>query len=71
MARERHIDTSKPKPSFRLATRLCIMCGCTLLYAIPDVTQPIAWTDDVLDKALESHACQKQVPQARGVWRSR
>jgi nitrate reductase gamma subunit len=59
------------KPTFRLATRLCIVCGCTLLYAIPFHQVPHAWSDDVLDKALESHACQAQVPQARGVWRSR
>lgn len=61
--------SKRDRPVFRLATRLCIMCGCTVLFAIPDHFSPLAWTDDVLDEALKTHVC-AQVPQARGVWRS-
>lgn len=63
MAREKHIE----KPVFRLATRLCIMCGCTVLFAIPFHQVPHVWSDDVLDEALKTHVC-ATVPTTRGTW---
>ena len=66
MARERHTD----KPVFRLAHRLCIVCACEVVFAVPEPTTAQAWTDDVIDLAMEAHACHRNVPRSRGVWRS-
>lgn len=59
MAREVH----RERPPFRLAHRLCILCACEVVWALPDSTDARAWTDDVLDKALDAHACSPQLPK--------
>ena len=66
MAREVHSE----KPRFRLAHRLCIVCACEVVWAVPEPTTAAAFTDDVIDLAMESHACHVAMPRTRGVWRS-